>query len=134
MQISRVAVLGAGTMGSQIAAHLANASIPCLLLDLPGQASASLDKLKKMDPAPLFDPALLSLIEPLDFESGFPRLRETDWIIEAIVEDLETKKSLLKSILPMRPDAIVTSNTRNSLSAIVKDAGKFSKAVVRYSF
>src|SRR5215467_4907530 len=110
--IKKVAVLGAGTMGAQIAAHLANASIPCLLFDLPGMATASLDRLKKMDPAPLFDPALVSLIEPLDFGPQFEKLKQADWIIEAIVENLDAKRDLLRSIQPhIRPDAIVTSNT-----------------------
>ncbi len=112
MRIRKVAVLGAGTMGSQIAAHFANASVPSLLLDLPGLAAQGIEKLKKLAPPPLFEPALASIIEPLDFGSGFARLKEADWIIEAIVEDLEAKRSLLQSILPhLRPDTIVTSNT-----------------------
>ncbi|MCI0412507.1 3-hydroxyacyl-CoA dehydrogenase/enoyl-CoA hydratase family protein [bacterium] len=110
--MKKVAVLGAGTMGSQIAAHLANASIPCLLFDLPGLALASLERLKKMDPAPLFDPSLLSLIEPLDFGTHFPRLKEADWVLEAVIENLDTKRELLRAIAPhLRPDSIVTSNT-----------------------
>ena len=99
-------------MGAQIAAHLANASIPSLLFDMPGLAQSSLERLKKMDPAPLFDPALLSLIEPLEFGNHFMRLKEVDWVVEAIVEDLEIKRQLLQSIYPhLRPNAIVTSNT-----------------------
>ena len=99
-------------MGSQIAAHLANASIPALLFDLPGAARKSLERLIKMDPAPLFDPSLVSLIEPLDLEVDLARLKEADWILEAVVEDLDVKRELLRSIHPhLRPDAIVTSNT-----------------------
>ena len=99
-------------MGSQIAAHLANASIPCLLFDLPGLAQKSLERLKKLDPAPLFDPSLVSLIEPLDFGTHFPRLKEADWVLEAVIEDLDTKRELLRNIGPhLRPDSIVTSNT-----------------------
>jgi len=110
--IKKVAVLGAGTMGSQIAAHLANASIPCLLFDLPGLAKDSLERLKKMDPAPLFDPSLISLIEPLDFGTHFPRLKEADWVLEAVIENLDTKRELLQAIAPhLRQDSIVTSNT-----------------------
>ncbi len=112
MNMKKVAVLGAGTMGVQIAAHLANASIPCLLFDLPGQAIASLERLKKIDPAPLFDPGLVSLIEPLEFGPQFARLKEADWIVEAIIENLDAKRELLKNILPhIRLDALVTSNT-----------------------
>lgn len=112
MNIKKVAVLGAGTMGSQIAAHFANASVPSLLLDMPGLAAQALERLKKMDPAPLFDPSLLSFIEPLEFEKDFARLSEADWVIEVVVEDLAAKRALLQKIAPhLRPDAIVTSNT-----------------------
>jgi 3-hydroxyacyl-CoA dehydrogenase len=110
--IKKVAVLGAGTMGAQIAAHLANASVPSLLFDLPAESRKSLNRLLKMDPAPLFDPALISLIEPLELGSDLARLKEVDWVIEAVIEDLNVKKELLRSIQPhLRPDAIVTSNT-----------------------
>ncbi|HJZ11904.1 MAG TPA: 3-hydroxyacyl-CoA dehydrogenase family protein, partial [Acidobacteriota bacterium] len=99
-------------MGAQIAAHLANASVPSLLFDLPGLAKQSLARLTKMDPAPLFDRDLVSLIAPLEFESDFKRLKEADWILEAVVEDLDVKRKLLQSILPhIRPDALITSNT-----------------------
>ncbi len=112
MRIKKVAVLGAGTMGAQIAAHFANASVPSLLFDMPGLAAAGVEKLKKIDPAPLFDPSLASLIEPLEFESNFARLKEADWIIEAVIENLEIKRELLKKIEPhIRPESIVTSNT-----------------------
>ena len=118
--MKKVAVLGAGTMGSQIAAHLANASIPCLLYDLPGMAAASLERLKKMDPAPLFDPSLVSLIEPMDFGPDFQKLKQADWIIEAVVENLDIKRELLRSIEPyLRPDAIVTSNTSGIPLAVI---------------
>ena len=125
MMIKKVAVLGAGTMGSQIAAHLANASVPCLLFDLPGQAQASLERLKKIDPAPLMDPSLLSLIEPLEFGASFARLKEADWILEAVVENLDVKRELLRNIQPhIRQDAIVTSNTSGiPLSMIASEMG-----------
>ena len=77
MRIKKVAVLGAGTMGSQIAAHFANASIPSMLFDMPGLSKAGIEKLKKLDPAPLFDPSLSSLIEPLEFGPDFPRLNRS---------------------------------------------------------
>jgi 3-hydroxyacyl-CoA dehydrogenase len=112
MQIRKVAVLGAGTMGSQIAAHFANASIPSLLFDLPGLAAQGLEKLRKLDPAPLFDSSFVSFIQPLEFGKDFDQLQNVDWILEAIVEDLEPKRMLLKSILPfIGPRTIVSSNT-----------------------
>jgi 3-hydroxyacyl-CoA dehydrogenase len=120
MSIKKVAILGAGTMGSQIAAHLANASIPVLLFDLPGLAASGLERLKKMDPAPLFDPSFVSLIEPLAFGNDFQRLKEAEWILEAVIEDLQVKGELLQSILPyIRADAIVTSNTSGILLAMI---------------
>lgn len=112
MRIKKIAVLGAGTMGAQIAAHFANASVPSLLFDMPGLAAAGLEKLKKLDPAPLFDPSLVSLIEPMSFETDLAKLKTVDWIIEAVVENLEVKRALLQKILPhLKPDAVVTSNT-----------------------
>ena len=112
MKIKKVAILGAGTMGSQIAAHFANASIPSMLFDMPGLSKAGIEKLKKLEPAPLFDPSLSSLIEPLEFGPDFPRLIEADWIIEAVIEDLEAKRALLNSVLPhLRDDSVITSNT-----------------------
>src|SRR5262245_45212813 len=123
MRIKKVAVLGAGTMGVQIAAHLADASIPSLLFDMPKLASTAIEKLRKIDPAPLFDPSLASLIQPLEFEKDFSKLKEADWIIEAVIEDLQIKKDLLKKIAPhIRPDAMITSNTSGlPLSLIAED-------------
>jgi 3-hydroxyacyl-CoA dehydrogenase len=120
MRIKKIAVLGAGTMGAQIAAHFANASVPSMLFDMPGLAAAGLEKLKKLDPAPLFDPALASMIEPLNFETDLPKLKTADWIIEAVVEDVGIKRSLLQKILPhLRPDALVTSNTSGLPLALI---------------
>ena len=107
MTIKKVAVLGAGTMGSQIAAHFANASIPCLLYDLPGLAAASLERLKKMDPAPLFDPALVSLVEPLDFGPELQKLKQADWIIEAVVENAIVSEIVAVNVMPACAEIVV---------------------------
>ncbi len=95
-RIHKVAVLGAGTMGARIAAHLANAGIPSLLLDMvpPGADAASRNKLaaaglegaRKSKPAAFFEPSLASLVTPGNFEDDLQRLAEVDWIIEAVVE------------------------------------------------
>ncbi len=134
MQIKKAAVLGAGVMGAQIAAHLANAGIPCLLLDIaPKQllpeeeakglslesravhnriAQAGLDAAQKAKPAAFFSSELASLVSVGNFEDDLPRLKDCDWIIEAIVEKLEIKRSLFERIEPhLHPNAIVTSNT-----------------------
>jgi 3-hydroxyacyl-CoA dehydrogenase len=106
------AVLGAGTMGSRIAAHLANAGIPVLLLDLPGLAAPALDALKKNKPAAFFDPAFAARVTPGDFENDLAKLSTVDWIIEAVTENLEIKQSLLRKITPhLKPDAVLTTNT-----------------------
>ena len=123
--IEKVAVLGAGTMGARIAAHLANAGFPVLLLDiLPPAAAApanpsrnqvaatALAGLLKTKPAALFEPQLARLITPGNFADDLPRLAEMDWIIEAVVEDIEVKRDLLRRVDEFcRPGAIITSNT-----------------------
>src|SRR5947209_8332818 len=116
----KVAVLGAGTMGARIAAHLANAGIPSFLLDIvpAGAASrnqlglAGLDAARKSKPAAFFEPSLAALVTPGTFEDDLKRVAEADWIIEAVVEDLEIKRALLKKVEALRkPGTIVTTNT-----------------------
>ena len=94
MAIQRCAVLGAGVMGAGIAAHLANAGLPVLLLDMPGRAAAALDKLKKAEPAPLMLAANARLITPGSFDDDMGALADVDWIIEVIVEDLAAKRAM----------------------------------------
>jgi len=125
----RAAVLGAGAMGSRIAAHLANAGMPVLLLDLvqpePGTslAAKAIAALLKSRPAAFYDPASEALITPGDFDHDLPRLKDCDWIIEAVAEDLAIKQALLIRIQPhLSPAAIVTTNTSGlSIAAIVRD-------------
>src|SRR5690242_170119 len=98
--INKAAVLGAGVMGSQIAAHLANAGIPVYLLDiippdLPDGsrrsvlAEEAVRKLGKMSPAPLMHPRNARLITPGNFEDDLGRVAEVDWVLEAVVERLD---------------------------------------------
>ncbi|HXM90554.1 MAG TPA: 3-hydroxyacyl-CoA dehydrogenase NAD-binding domain-containing protein, partial [Candidatus Dormibacteraeota bacterium] len=121
----KVVVLGAGTMGSRIAAHFANAGVPVLLLDMvpPGLTSgdaaernkivrAGLDAAKKSKPAAFFSPALADQISIGNFEDDLQRCKDADWIIEVVAENLEIKKSLLARVAQFRkPGAIVTTNT-----------------------
>ncbi|HTW47216.1 MAG TPA: 3-hydroxyacyl-CoA dehydrogenase NAD-binding domain-containing protein [Acidobacteriaceae bacterium] len=116
--IRRIAVLGAGTMGSRIAAHIANAGFSILLLDLaqPGDPNAlltkALDALKKSKPAALAAPEFASRIQTGNFDDDLPKLADCDWIIEAVAENLEIKRALLARVIPhLRPDAILTTNT-----------------------
>ncbi len=123
--IRKAAVLGAGNMGSRIAAHLANAGIPVTLLDIvpentpTGDPSArsklarnAVDALTKSKPAAFVDPALARLVTVGNLEDDLDRLRDCDWIIEAVSENLAIKRALLQKIAPFRrSDAIVTTNT-----------------------
>src|ERR1700737_2489977 len=95
--IQRAAVLGAGTMGVRIAAHLANAGIPVVLLDLAGDtgkgiASAALEGLSRAKPAALYDPANVRLIQPGTFEHDLALLSKCDWVLEAVTENLAIKQ------------------------------------------
>jgi 3-hydroxyacyl-CoA dehydrogenase len=119
--VRRAAVLGAGTMGSRIAAHLANAGIPCLLLDMVPKDSAeprnklaiaALDGLGKSRPAAFFEPGLAAFITPGNFEDDLPKLAQCDWIIEAVAENLNIKHALLERVAPhVGPRAVLTTNT-----------------------
>src|SRR5690606_3217212 len=132
--IKRVAVIGSGVMGSGIAAHLANIGIPTLLLDIvPNDltedekakgltlehptvrnrfSNGALQKLLKQKPAPLTSKKNVRLIQPGNFDDDFEKLKEVDWIIEVVVENLEIKKSVFEKIDAVRkPGTIVSSNT-----------------------
>ncbi len=118
--VRRAAVLGAGTMGSRIAAHLVNAGIPALLLDLAPKtgsverqlASVALDTLAKSKPAAFFEPSLARLITPGNFDDDLPKLAECDWIVEAVAENLEIKTALLARVIPhLAAHALLTTNT-----------------------
>jgi 3-hydroxyacyl-CoA dehydrogenase len=121
-RINKVAILGAGTMGARIAAHFANAGVPSLLLDIvPPDAdgparnkisAAGLDATKKSKPAAFFEPSLARLVTIGNFEDDLKRLADVDWIIEAVVENLEIKRTLLKKVEAVRkPGTITTTNT-----------------------
>src|SRR5690606_11732039 len=93
--IRSTAVLGAGTMGAQIAAHLAIAGVPVLLLDVtPEAAKAGLERAKKIKPDPFFLPDTAALIRTAGFDEGLPEAGGADWIIEAVVETLDVKTAL----------------------------------------
>jgi len=111
--IRSAAVLGAGTMGSQIAAHLANAGIPTLLLDLDtNTAAAGLNRARKLKPDPFFTKHTYHAIKVGGFESHLTEISESDWVIEAVVEQLHVKQELLRKIEHYRSeDSIVSSNT-----------------------
>jgi 3-hydroxyacyl-CoA dehydrogenase len=111
--IRSVAVLGAGVMGAQIAAHFANAGVPAILLDVTPEAAAQgLQRARAIKPDPFFTPDAAQLISTGGFADGLTRLADVDWILEAVVEQLEIKRDLLAKVdQARRPGSIVTSNT-----------------------
>lgn len=134
LNIRKAAVIGAGTMGAQIAAHLANAGIPTLLMDvvpaelLPEEQKRGLtlqspavrnrvtqtlfDRAKKLSPAPLFTADTAALVRLGNVEDHLPEIAHADWVIEAVLERMDLKRDLHKKIAALaRPDALVTTNT-----------------------
>lgn len=139
LNIDKVAVLGSGVMGSAIAAHLANAGIPSLMLDIvPPQvgegedpsdpnlrnrfAASALKAALKSRPAPFYRKNLSDLIEIGNFDDDFERIAEADWIIEVVKEDLDIKRSVLSRVAELRrPGSLVSSNTSGiSISAMAE--------------
>jgi len=121
-RIHKVAILGAGTMGARVAAHFANAGVPSLLLDIvppdadaPARnkiAAAGLEAAKKSKPAAFMEASLARFVSVGNFEDDLAKLADADWIIEAVVENLELKRALLRKVEAIRrPGTIITTNT-----------------------
>ena len=135
-QVKKVAVLGAGVMGAQIAAHLVNCKIPVVLFDLPAKegpknaiVTRAIDGLKKLKPAPLGVAQDAALIGQANYEEHLEQLRDCDLIIEAIAERMDWKTDLYHKIAPfISAHAIVASNTSGlsitQLSEALPDAIK----------
>jgi 3-hydroxyacyl-CoA dehydrogenase len=113
MIIRSVAVLGAGVMGSQIAAHFANAGVPSLLLDVTADVAAQgLKRARALKPDPFFLPDGWKLVTTASFDDGMARLADADWILECVVEQLDVKRALLERVdKARRPGSVVSSNT-----------------------
>jgi len=117
--VKKVAVLGAGVMGAQIAAHLVNWKVPVILFDLParegpknGIALKAIDALKKLKPAPLADVNDAALIEAANYDDDLKKLKGCDLIIEAIAERMDWKSDLYHKIAPfVGKQALIASNT-----------------------
>ncbi len=117
--VKQVAVLGAGVMGAQIAAHCANARVPVILFDLPakegdksGIAIRAIEGLKKLNPAPLGHNDLAAQIQPANYEEHLELLKGCDLVIEAIAERMDWKHDLYKKVTPhIAPHGIFATNT-----------------------
>lgn len=128
-QVRQVAVLGAGVMGAQIAAHLVNVKVPVVLFDLPAKegpksavAQQAIERLKKLKPAPLGLPEDAALIRAANYEDDLALLAGCDLVIEAIAERMDWKRDLYAKIAPhVAPHAIVASNTSGlSITALAE--------------
>lgn len=117
--VKKVAVLGAGVMGAQIAAHCVNAKVPVILFDLPakdgpknGVVQRAIENLKKLSPAPLGDKDDAALLQAANYEDHLELLKDCDLVIEAIAERMDWKHDLYKKVAPhIGPNAIFASNT-----------------------
>lgn len=124
-RINRVVVIGAGTMGAAIAAHVANAGIPVRLLDLDAKlVMTGLERVRRATPAALFTPATADLISTGTLADHFDTVGDADWVLEAIVENLDAKRELIARIeRACRPDSIVSTNTSGlPIAAIAQHA------------
>jgi 3-hydroxyacyl-CoA dehydrogenase len=145
LTIRKAAVIGAGNMGAQIAAHLANVGIPSLLMDivptelLPEEQKRGLtlqspevrnrvtrtlfDRAKKLSPNPLFTPETASLVRIGNVEDNLAEIKDADWVVEAVLERMDLKTALHAKIAAhARPDTLVTTNTSGlSISGMTKD-------------
>ena len=146
LRIDKAAVIGSGVMGAGIAAHLANVGIPVYLFDLipsslteeEQRKGLSLEdkvvryrivesnrkRLLKQKPSPLYDHSRLNLITPCNLEDDLDKLREVDWIIEAVVERLDVKRELLAKIEPYRKEKAIVSTNTSGLSVTAMSEGR----------
>jgi len=121
--IRKVAVLGAGVMGAQIAAHLTNANVETILFELPakegdpnGNVKRALDGLKKLEPNPLASPSKLSYIQPANYEKDLELLRGCDLVIEAIAERVDWKSDLYRKVAPYLGEQTIFATNTSGLS------------------
>mgnify|MGYP001620017812 FL=1 len=121
--VRKAAVLGAGVMGAQIAAHLVNANIETLLFELPGEAGNSnanvikaVEKLKKQEPAPLSVKAKATGIQPANYDQHLELLKDCDLVIEAIAERMDWKRDLYAKVAPYLGERTIFASNTSGLS------------------
>ncbi|MCK5166287.1 MAG: 3-hydroxyacyl-CoA dehydrogenase [Rhodospirillaceae bacterium] len=133
-EIKNVCVIGAGVMGAGIAAHAANAGADVLLLDIVPKgatdrsaiAKGAINKLKKTDPAPLMHPDFAKRITPGNIEDDLGKIKNCDWVVEVVLENIDIKHDLYAKIAPhLKSDAILSSNTSTiPLAVLAKGLSK----------
>ncbi|QGP54313.1 putative 3-hydroxyacyl-CoA dehydrogenase [Piscirickettsia salmonis] len=123
LYIGKVAVLGAGVMGAQIAAHFANSNIETVLFDLPadgndinGRVNASLKGLKKLKPAPFAAVDVVRQITAANYETDLEQLKDCDLVLEVIAERMDLKNSLFEKIIPYLKDSAILATNSSGLS------------------
>ena len=121
--VRKAAVLGAGVMGAQIAAHLVNANIETLLFELPGDADnpnanviKAVEKLKKQEPAPLSVKARATSIQPANYDQHLELLKDCDLVIEAIAERMDWKRDLYTKVAPFLGEQTIFASNTSGLS------------------
>ncbi len=131
LKIRKAAVLGAGTMGACIAAHLANAGIPTLLLDIAGEGDdknaivkKGWERALKAKPAALMDPERANLVELGNMTDDFERLAEVDWVVEAIVERLDIKQQLHERLEKTTSDSTIVSSNSSGIPMALQVKGR----------
>jgi len=119
-------------MGAQIAAHFANAGVPVLLLDVTADAAATgLQRARTLKPDPFFTPETWKLITTGGFDESLPRIRDADWVLEAVVEQLEIKRQLLAKVdQSRRPGTVVSSNTSAISIAALADGRRTVEGLI----
>ncbi len=137
--IKKVAILGAGVMGAQVAAHLANSRVDVLLYDLPAKQGnksstiyAAIKGLTKLKPAPLATAGVEKQIKPANYEEDLEKLGECDLVIEAIAEKMEWKKALYDQIEPHLADDVILATNTSGLS--INDLAKVLSPTLRKQF
>lgn len=123
MEIRKAAVLGSGVMGAAIAANLAGAGVEVILLDLPGFSEKGLRRAMELSPPAFYSKKDAELIRTGSFEGDLQLISRVDWIVEAVVENLQIKKDLLKSVLEFwKEGSIVTTNTSGlSVNSMIEE-------------
>ena len=139
LNIRKVAVLGAGVMGAQIAAHLVNARVPVLLFDLPakegpknGIALKAIENLKKLSPAPFGVKEDAQYIQPANYDDDIEKLKDCDLVIEAIAERMDWKHDLYKKVSPYIADHAIFATNTSGLSITALSDGFSDELKARF--